>query len=94
MPSRRIRVSLPAQIVQLIDPTGTQTSVRVAEALVLELFREGRISSGKAAELLGISKDTFRGLLKERGIPYFRRTYEEVLDDAREAASDRSHPRR
>ncbi len=90
----RTRVSLPAQIVKLIDPTGTQTSARVAETLVLELFQEGRISSGKVAELLGISKDAFRGLLTERSIPYFRQTYEEVLEDAQEAASARSDPRR
>lgn len=94
MSSRRIRVSLPAQVVQLIDPAGTNVSARVAEALVLELFVEGRISSGKAAELLGISKDTFRELLDERGIPYFQQTIEEVLEDAQVAASARSDPRR
>ncbi|MBA2449791.1 MAG: UPF0175 family protein [Chloroflexi bacterium] len=65
----------------------------MGETRVLELFREGVISSGRSAELLGISKDAFLDLLGERGIPYLDQTYEEILQDARVAAAARPQGR-
>ena len=45
---------------------------RVAqEMIVLELFRRRRISSGRAAELLGMSKRAFIQFAAELGIPFF-----------------------
>lgn len=84
-----IQIELPDEIAQLLDPTGSNLDARVREALVLELFREGAISAGKAAELLGISQDAFRELHQRHGIPYFRQTIEEVLSDAEVLASAR-----
>lgn len=43
---------------------------RTTEWLVLSLFTEGRISSGKAAGLLGISRIEFLSLLRKQGISY------------------------
>ena len=48
------------------------------ELIALELFREGRISSGKGAELLGVSKLEFIHLLARREIPYFTESSEEL----------------
>ena len=48
------------------------------ELIALELFREGRISSGKGAELLGISKLAFVQLLSQHGIDYFTESPEEL----------------
>ena len=42
---------------------------RLSEWLVLSLFTEGRISSGKAARLLNISRVEFLDLLRDRGLP-------------------------
>ena len=36
------------------------------------LFQEGRISSGKAAELLGLTRPDLVALLARKGIDYFR----------------------
>ncbi|MGB9872754.1 MAG: UPF0175 family protein, partial [Anaerolineae bacterium] len=41
-------------------------------AVAIQLFREGRISSGKAAELLGISKLELIQLLARHGVPFHR----------------------
>jgi predicted HTH domain antitoxin len=38
--------------------------------VLLELFQEGKISSGKAAEFLGLSKAQFLDLLSHRNLPY------------------------
>lgn len=41
------------------------------EALVVELFRRGRVSIGKACELLNVNRETFAQRLADLGIPYF-----------------------
>lgn len=40
------------------------------EGVVLRLFQEGEVSSGKAAEILGLSKAQFLELLSQRNLPY------------------------
>jgi len=47
------------------------------EMIVLELYRRGLVSSGKASELLGISRLDFIQRASALGIPYFRFTDEE-----------------
>jgi predicted HTH domain antitoxin len=47
------------------------------EMIVLELYRRSLISSGKAAELLGVPRIHFIQRASELGIPYFRFTEEE-----------------
>lgn len=52
---------------------------RVAlEMIVLELYRRGTISSGKAAELLGVPRYDFIQRASSLGIPYFNLTPEEL----------------
>ncbi len=80
--SGQVPVALPEEVARLIDWDETGLDVRVREALVVYLFWQERISSGKAAELLGISKDDFRELHQRHGIPHFRQTIDEVLKDA------------
>lgn len=41
------------------------------EALVMELFRRGKISTGKACELLNLDRVSFARRASELGIPYF-----------------------
>src|SRR5271157_5020787 len=47
------------------------------EMIVFELYRRSLVSSGKAAELLGIPRLEFIQHASELGIPYFRFTEEE-----------------
>lgn len=47
------------------------------EAIVLELYRRGTISSGRAAILLGMPRIDFIRYSGERGIPYIDMTAEE-----------------
>ena len=54
---------------------------RVNEWLVLSMFTEERISSGRAARLLGISRVEFLVLLRERGIAYIDYTREELEEE-------------
>lgn len=58
-----------------------QIQKNVNEWLVLSLFTEGHISSGKAAKLLKITRIEFLALLRKRGIAYVDYTAEELADE-------------
>jgi predicted HTH domain antitoxin len=48
------------------------------ELIVLELYRQGEASSGKAAELLGMERGEFIRYSSARGIPYLQISGEEL----------------
>jgi predicted HTH domain antitoxin len=54
---------------------------RINEWLVLSLFTEGHISSGKAARLLNIKRIEFLALLRARGIAYVNYTPDELAEE-------------
>lgn len=54
---------------------------RVTEWLVLSLFIEERISSGKAARLLNMSRIDFLALLRKQGIAYLDYSADELADE-------------
>ena len=54
---------------------------RLTVWLVLSLFTEGHISSGKAARLLNLSRIEFLALLRARGIAYINYTPEELAEE-------------
>lgn len=54
---------------------------RVTEWLVLSLFTEERISSGKAAKLLNMSRIEFLAFLRARGIAFIDYTPDELAEE-------------
>lgn len=54
---------------------------RLTEWLVLSLFTDGYISSGKAARLLNMSRVEFLALLRTRGIAYINYTPNELAEE-------------
>lgn len=64
-----------------------------SELIVLELYRQSRISSGKAAELLAETREAFLRRAAAADIPYFNLTPED-LDDEICAAADIATARR
>jgi predicted HTH domain antitoxin len=68
--------------------TGEQTEEAAArELIVLELYRQHRISSGKAAELLGANKTDFIHRASSLGIPYLDLTDDELRQEIEAAQS-------
>jgi predicted HTH domain antitoxin len=75
-----VEVRLPTPLLQLgLNREDVQR--RVTEWLVLSLFTEERISSGKAARLLNISRIDFLALLRQRGIAYIDYSEDELADE-------------
>jgi len=73
-----VALELPRDLLGALDVPQTQVEARLRELIALELFREGRISSGKGAELLGVPKLAFIQLLSQHGIDYFTASPEEL----------------
>lgn len=89
MSETTLEIRIPAPLLQLgIDREEVQN--RVTEWLVLSLFTEERISSGKAARLLNMSRIDFLALLRKRGIAYIDYSEAELADEF--AAVDKHSP--
>jgi len=78
MHTMTVSLDLPRDLLGALDVPLTDVEVRLRELIALGLFREGRISSGKGAELLGVSKMDFIRLLSRNQLPYFTESPEEL----------------
>jgi len=76
-----LEVPLPKELVSMLGFARAQTVQTIQEFLVIGLYQEGRISSGRAAELLGMSKREFIRLLARKGVPYFAYSSEELAEE-------------
>jgi predicted HTH domain antitoxin len=66
-----LTISLPDEFLALLGAQ-PQAAEAAREYIIIGLFQEGRISAGKAAELLGLTRRGFLALLTRKGIDYFR----------------------
>ena len=64
-------ITLPREFIALLGAP-SRASEAAREYVILGLFQEARISGGKAAELLGLTRRGFIALLARKGIPYVR----------------------
>jgi len=74
-----VTLDLPRDMLGVLDVPRVRLETRLQELIALELFRVGRISSGKGAELLGISKVEFVHLLAQHGLFYFTESPDELM---------------
>ena len=77
-----LQISLPKDFLALLGAQ-PQAGEIAKEFIVLGLYQEGRISGGKAAELLGLTKHGFVTLLARKGVDYFRLTLDEWAEEAK-----------
>ncbi len=62
-----VKIRVPSEVAGLISPRRLEDELRLLVAL--ELYREGRVSLGKAAEIAGLSLREFLYELRIRRIP-------------------------
>ncbi len=91
MGTRTLSLELPDELVALL---GSEEAVaaKAKEALVLELLREARISQGKAARLLGLTRWDILDLMIQHHIPSGPETAEDMrreIADARRYLQDK-----
>ena len=73
-----VQVTLPHSLLLDSGVEPQEASAALLRAFVLSLYRRDRISSGKAARLLGVHRLTFIHMLAEEGIPYLNYTSDEL----------------
>jgi len=64
-----VQVDLSTELLELAEMSGALPAQAAAKLIALELFREERVSLGKAAELAGMALKDFITLTAERAIP-------------------------
>lgn len=71
-------VEIDRDIVDLLEELQRPAKQTARELIVLELYRQGEVSSGRAAELLGKEREEFIQYASARGIPYFQLEEDEL----------------
>lgn len=79
----KVAVLIHEELASFLGSTSSEVERRVAEALVLELFRQHDISTGKGARLLGMDYLAFVRWAGERGVPFIDMTPEEWQQELR-----------
>jgi predicted HTH domain antitoxin len=87
MDFRSLQIDFPVDLVQEISLEDLQRLTR--ETLYVRLCEQGKISSGRAGTMLGISRSDFLDLLGRYGVSYFD-AQTDLADDVRNA--QRAHP--
>ena len=67
-----VHVELDQDLVAVLEELHRPVKEAARELIVLELYRQGEISSGKAAQLLGLEREDFIRRASAQGIPYFQ----------------------
>ena len=80
-----VQIDVDADLVAVLDEVGRPAKECVRELIVMELYREGLISSGKAAELMEVSRLVFIQRAGEQGVPYFQMSREELREEIKQA---------
>ena len=73
-----VSLDLPRDLLGALDIPESGIEDALRELIALQLYTDGRISAGKGAELLGVTKLAFIRLLARHDIPYLTDSPEEL----------------
>ncbi len=74
-------------LTKILQATNESPEKAARELIVLELFRQHRISGGRAAELLNVSREDFIRQAADAGIPYFDYDSDELAQEIASAGA-------
>ncbi len=78
----KIELDVPEALTAYVNVKDPEYQKKVRELMLYELIKEGQISFGKAAEILGTDRFSLITRLGKLGIPYLDYDIEEVVTDA------------
>lgn len=85
MEKEKITLDIPSEILPIVSKRRKDIPSRIFEYLILELYRLGEISSGKAAQFLDMERFEFVRFASRMGIPFIDMDKEELLEDYKQA---------
>ncbi|ADQ41966.1 hypothetical protein Calkr_2538 [Caldicellulosiruptor acetigenus I77R1B] len=77
----KIEIELPKEILNYISLNEITNDKVLKELIIYKLIKDEKISFGKGAEILGMSKIELIEELSEYGVNYFDQPIEEVIED-------------
>ena len=80
-----VQLELGQELLELLESLDRPVQQSARELIILELYRQGRIAAGKAAELLGMSRSAFLQVASQAGVPYFEMTTQEWNEEISES---------
>jgi len=80
-----IRVELPSALLKAANLADSNISQEAARLLALELYREDKVSLGRAAELCQTPVAAFMDFAAKHGVPPLRYSYEDLEEERRSA---------
>ena len=80
-----VDVKLPSELLRAANLEESSLSQEAARLLALELYREDRVSMGRAAELCQTPLAAFMEFAAKHGVPPLRYSFED-LEEERQAA--------
>jgi len=78
-------VKLPSELLRVANFEGSSLSQEAARLLALELYREDKVSLGRAAELCQTPLAAFMDFAAKHGVPPLRYSFED-LEEERQTA--------
>jgi predicted HTH domain antitoxin len=78
-----VDVKLPCDLVEAANLGTADVSKEAARLLALELYREDKISLGRAAELCQTPIATFMDFAAKHGVPPLRYSFEDLEEERR-----------
>jgi len=80
-----VDVKLPAELLRVANLEGSRLSQEAARLLALELYREDRVSLGRAAELCQTPLAAFMDFAAKHGVPPLRYSFEDLQEERQTA---------
>jgi predicted HTH domain antitoxin len=80
-----VQLELGQELLELLQSPDRPVQQSARELIILELYRQGRIAAGKAAELLGMGRSDFLQVASQAGVPYFEMTTQEWNEEISES---------
>jgi predicted HTH domain antitoxin len=80
-----VQLELGQELLELLESLDRPVEQSARELIVLELYREGRIAAGKAAEFFGMGRSDFLQVASQVGVPYFEMTTQEWNEEISES---------
>ena len=79
---KTVNIDLPAALLKAANLDEANLSQEVARLLALELYREDKISLGRAAELCQTPLASFMEFVAKHGVPPLRYSFENLQEEA------------
>lgn len=80
-----VDIKLPSELLKAANLEQSSLSLEAARLLALELYREDKVSLGRAAELCETSLAAFMDFAAKHGVPPLRYSFEDLEEERRTA---------